>query len=127
MEDLDFIIQSKDKIKSLQSENETLKNDLVKSNREIDRLENKLSEAKQEIARLNNELRKANNEIAKGNNLIDEANAIIDKRNKVINDVLDIVYEDKYEEWARSGLRFMERVDFEEFLRRLKSVLKEFE
>jgi chromosome segregation ATPase len=127
MEDLDFILQSKDKIKSLRSENETLKNDLVKSNREIDRLENKLSEAKQEIARLNNELKKANNEIAKGNNLIDEANAVIDKRNKVINDVIDIVYDNKYEEWASSDLRYMIRTDFEEFLRRLKSVLKAFE
>jgi len=117
MEELDYIIKTKEEIKSLRIENETLKNDLVEADREIDRLERKTREANEEIARLNDELKKTNNEIAK-------RNAIIEGRNKVIHDVAEIVYEDKYEEWARAGWRLMERTDFEEFLRRLKSILK---
>jgi len=131
MEELDYIIKTKEEIKSLRIENETLQNDLVEANREIDRLKRKTREANEEIDRLkrktieaNEEIARLNDELKKTNNEIAKRNAIIEGRNKVIHDVAEIVYEDKYEEWARAGWRLMERTDFEEFLRRLKSILK---
>jgi predicted nucleic acid-binding Zn-ribbon protein len=129
MEDLDFIIQSKDKIKSLQGENETLKNNLLEANREIDRLKHKLKEvndflasSKQEVVQLNN---KISGLIDKANNEIDKANNIIEEKNQLLQKIQDIVYNEKYDEWARSSWRLMERTDFEEFLKELRAVFEE--
>jgi chromosome segregation ATPase len=101
MEDLDFVLRSKNKIKSLQSDNETLKNNLVEAHREIDLLKHKLKEV---------------------NDLLASSKREIEEKNNLIQKIKDIVYEDKYEEWTRSNWRLMERTDFEDFLERLKSV-----
>jgi len=118
MEDLNFVIQSKNQIKSLQSENETLKNNLVEANREIDRLKR---ESKQEISRLNDKisfLMNKDNEFALRTS--EEARIF-----RLLQQLRDIVYEEKYDEWVNSPWRLMERTDFEDFLRKLRTVLDE--
>jgi len=107
MEDLDFVLRSKKQIKSLQSENETLKDNLVKANLEISRLNDKISFL-------------MNKDQAYALRTSEEERIF-----RLLQQLRDIVYDEKYDDWAASQWRFMDRLDFEDFLGKLRTVLDE--
>jgi len=122
MEDLDFILQSKDKIKSLQSEIEESKKVISNLQKENKNLKSENEDLKSVVSQCQKEVKVLDR---KSTEALDEANNLIEQQNQLLQKIKDIIYEEKYDEWVDSPWRLMERTDFEEFLKELRAVFEE--
>ena len=111
----DTIANLNDKIKKyqhdisdLQKENNSLKESLNQSVQ-------KLTQTEQKLTKTDHELREARDVIANNANLLGW-------KTQMVEDLHRIIFDEKYDEWVDSQWRFMERTDFEDFLKRLRSV-----
>jgi chromosome segregation ATPase len=129
MEDLDFILKSKDKIKSLQSEIEESKKVISNLQKENKNLKSENEDLKSVVSQCQKEVkvldRKSTEALEAVSRKFDEANNLIEQQNQLLQKIKDIIYEEKYDEWVDSPWRLMERTDFEEFLKELRAVFEE--
>jgi len=114
----------KDCEEQVKKQSETIKvitEEKKKTTEEHNKLQQQLKEKKEEVARLDDKISFLMNK--------DQAYALRTSEEerifRLLQQLRDIVYDEKYDEWVNSNWRLMERTDFEDFLGKLRTVLDE--